>query len=439
VSFAGTQLKRRRTRRRLSLWRDAARDAGLGSIEDFGSAVRSYSGKLLVRLGMPSDADWNSSTEVEIAGPGLAPRLSLRPKAQGGVREVEVGEDDFDREVGVQGPPAVALAVLDAATRKAVRTLLRGPFEVEGHWPLQVTGRVDEGVLRIWVAERERGLPAVLRAGLALAARLTAPSDLAPRLASNLAGEPQAGVRRKILLTLLREFPEHQATRDALHVMRDDADAELRVRAGIALGAEGRDVLLEVAAGEDVNDRAGARAVAALGPSLALEEANRLLEKAARARRLETTNACVGVMGTHGSDATPLLAGVLRAATGTLAEAAAKALGATADAAAEAPLLRALAEGPLALRRAAAGALGRVGTRNAVAGLREAEAEVELRPTLRQAIARIHSRLAGAGHGQLSLSADVAGRLSMVEDESGRLSLSDGSSAPAFDQQRSSG
>ena len=93
----------------------------------------------------------------------------------------------------MEGTPAVALAILDAATRQAVRTLVRGPFVVEGHTPLPVTGRVDEGVLRIWASARERDLPAVLRAALALAAGLMAPLDLAQRLARNLAVEPNAG------------------------------------------------------------------------------------------------------------------------------------------------------------------------------------------------------------------------------------------------------
>jgi hypothetical protein len=428
VSFVGSQVKRERTRRRLPLWREAARKAGLGSIEDFGTAVRSYSGQLLVRLGMRNDEDWNRSTEVEIRGPGLA-RLWLRPRAQAGAREVEVGEDDFDREVEVHGPAAVALAVLDVATRKAVRTLCRGRFEVEGHRPLQVTGRVDEGVLRIWATERESELPAVLLAGLALAARLTAPSDPALRLASNLAGEPLPGVRRKILLTLLREFPEHLATRDALRAMRADADAELRVRAGIALGAEGRDVLLEVAAGEAVDDRAGARAVAALGRSLMLDEAASLLKAACQAHRVETAKACLGVLGTHGREAIPLLADSI--GSGELGDAVARALGATGDPAAEAPLLRALAGGPPAQRRAAAIALGSVGSRNAVSGLREAEADPELRSSARQAIAKIHSRLAGAEQGQLSLAESVGGRLSLAADETGRLSLSDKPIRPA--------
>jgi hypothetical protein len=420
--FVSPFLERRAARRRLKVWHQAAHEAGLDSIHEVGVAVRSVSGKLTVRFGAHPDS--SGLTEVEIAGPRLAPRLTLRAELGDASPDVEIGDADFDREVSVQGPPPVALAILDAATRQAVRTLVRGLFEVEGHAPLQVTGRIDGGLLRIWVplSESKALLPAAVRAGIALAKRLRAPSDLASRLASNLESEPVAGVRRRTLLMLVREFPDHEATRGALRAVRGDADAELRVRAGIALGAEGRDTLLAVAGGEG-NDDAGARAVTALGESLTLEETTRLLEGADRAVRPQTFKACVGVLATHGADATPLLARVLR--SGVFGEAAARALGATGDPSAEPPLLRALGDGPASVRRAAAKALGRVGTRSAVAGLREAEADKELRSAARQAIAQIRSRLTGAGQGQLSLAEDRTGRLTIAEDESGQLSLAD--------------
>jgi len=62
------------------------------------------------------------------------------------------------------------------------------------------------------------------------------PKDLAPRLASNLRSERDSGARRRMFVALLREFKEHAATREALLAARDDADEELRLRAGIARG-----------------------------------------------------------------------------------------------------------------------------------------------------------------------------------------------------------
>jgi hypothetical protein len=426
VDLGSRGIRRRRDRRRQALWRQAAQAIGLESIEEIGSAVRSRRGKLLVRFGKRREDEWNSPAEIEIAGPGLAPRLTLRPETAREASDVTLGDDDFDREVRVEGSPALALAILDNATRQAVRSLLRGPFEVDGLAPLAVTGRVDSGLLRIWIPqqqERQEQLVAVVRAGLALGVHLMATSDLATRLARNLALESNMRVRRRILLTLVREFPDHEATREALRAMRNDRDAELRLQAGIALGLEGRDILMEVAANAKAADKASARAVTALGPSLTLDEATNLLKEACRAVRVQTARACVGIIGTHGRDAMPLLCDALTESA--LGDVAARALGAMDDPSAEAPLLRALAEGSPSVRRAAAQALGRVGTRDAVAALRQAEAEADLRPAARQAIASIHSRLAGAGQGQLSLAEDQAGRVSLAETNAGQLSLSD--------------
>ncbi len=270
----------------------------------------------------------------------------------------------------------------------------------------------------------EYRLPQVLRAALDLAARLAAPADVAGRIATRLADEPEPRVRRRALLSLLREFPEREATRRVLAAAREDEDAEVRVRAGIALGTEGRDVLLGVAGGEGAEDATSARAVAALATWLTIDQAAELLKNALRTRRLLTAKACLDVLGRSGGIATPILAKVLLVERNELGEAAAEALAATGDASAEAPLVRALAEGPPALRRAAAVALGGVGTRDAVLPLREAEArEPALRGAARQAVAQIHARLAGAAQGQLSLAGGESGQLSLAEDESGRLSL----------------
>ncbi len=452
----GNLIRSRMAHARMERWREAARDAGLSRLEPAGGSLIASWGSTMVRISAYQETD-TERTQIELWGERLAPGLSLGPEPRGSLlgsrhpKEIEVGHEDFDRQVSVQGAPALALALLDADMRRTVSAMLRGRLQVRGHRPLWASGRVRDAVLRIELPERSRvargtrrehdkepfpagdayldgeyNLSAVLRAALDLAARLVAPADLARRLASNLALEPEAGVRLNTLLTLLREFPEHEATREAVRAARDDPDAELRVRAGIALGADGRDTLLGVAGGEGAEDATSARAVAALFRSLTLAEAAGLLKTALRTRRLATAKECLTVLGRRGRDAIPSLAKVLLVEKGELGEAAAEALGATGDASAEAPLLRALAEGPLGIRHAVAWALGQVGTRDAVAPLREAEtADASLRGAARQAIAQIHARLAGAERGQLSLAGGEAGRLSIAEDESGRLSLSE--------------
>jgi hypothetical protein len=456
-ALVAAAIQRRAARARVAFWRQAAGEAGLAGIESWSDRLSGSSGSLQLRLLSYQEGEVRG-TRVEIWSRRLAPGLTLRPEPGGLLgsrsrKEIEIGDEDFDKQVSVQGPPALALALLDADMRRTVRTLLRGCLEVRGHRPLWASGQLDDGVLRIDVPERspiargtlaersnakyipagdayldgEYKLPQILRAALDLAARLLAPEDLARRLADNQKSEPEPRVRLLGLLTLLREFPEHPATREAAGAARDDPDAEVRVRAGIALGADGRDVLLGVAGGEGAEDATSARAVAALDRSLTLAQTADLLKAALRTRRLATAKVCLGLLGRHaGVDATPILARVLLVEKGELGDAAAQALGETGDAAAEAPLLRALAEGPPGLRRAAAAALGRVGTRAAVAPLHESESrDPALRSAARQAIAEIHSRLGGAAPGQLSLAEGEAGRLSIAEDETGRLSLSD--------------
>jgi hypothetical protein len=460
-------LRRRRARARMAFWRESAREAGITDVVRWGDGVTGSAGPLQVHLSTFQERD-EVGTRLEITGPRLAPGLALRPEAPRGLlghrntKEIEVGDAGFDALVSVQGPPALALSLLDADMRRTLSLLVRGRLAVRGHKSLWASGRLEDGVLRVDVPQQSRvargtlaerrerpdragetyldgeyRLPQVLRAALDLAARLAAPQDVAGRIASRLAEEPEPRVRVQALQTLLREFPEHAATRQALVAAREDEDAELRVRAGIALGAEGRDVLLGVAGGEGAEDATSARAVAALADSLTSEKAAELLRNALRTRRVATARACLGILGRHGGDATPTLAKVLLVEKGELGEAAAQALAATQDPAAEAPLLRALDEGPKGLRRAAAMALGRVGTRAAVALLREAEAaHAELGGVARQAVAEIQSRLAGAAQGQLSLAGGESGRLSLAEDEGGRLSLSDSGQKAAEGHER---
>jgi HEAT repeat protein len=227
---------------------------------------------------------------------------------------------------------------------------------------------------------------------------------------------------------LAREFPKHPATREALLAAREDPDAEVRLRAALELGDEGRDVLLALASGEGAEDATTARAVAALGARLDPGEARKLLGRALRTRRIATAQACIEVLGRQrGPDAVTMLARVLAVEKGDLAVAAADALGTTHDAGAEAPLVRVLDSPSGALREAAARALGRAGTATAVPPLKAAESRhYDLARPARQAIAEIQARLAGAEPGQLSLAAaeGEVGRLSLADtDPAGRLTL----------------
>jgi HEAT repeat protein len=294
--------------------------------------------------------------------------------------------------------------------------------------------------------------PDVLRVALDLAARLEDPPDPARRIAENTRREPDPRVRRLNIRMLSREFPESPATREALLAAREDADAEVRLAAGTALGEEGREVLLRLAAGEGVEDQTAASAVEALGARLGVEDARGILQKALGAdrpataapqstlkkalrTRRATARACLGVLGDRGgAEALATLGTVLTTEEDDLATAAADSLARTGDPGAEGPLLRTLSSGSPAVRLAAARALGRVGTAAAVAPLVEAESRGgELRRAARQAVAEIQLRLAeaaGAAPGQLSLAGGEAGQVSLVEEAAeGQLTLTEPAAA----------
>jgi HEAT repeat protein len=179
------------------------------------------------------------------------------------------------------------------------------------------------------------------------------------------------------MLLLARERPGDP---DTLAVLRDacsDQSPEVRLRAAIELGAEGRGVLLQLAQ-SPAHDASSARAVALLGRELPLESLRDILASAVqslpkkRGGLLRTASACLEELGHRGAAAVDVLAHVMAEEKGELAAAAALALGMTGEASAEPPLLQALQSEDGGLREAAAAALGRVGTAAAVQPLKEA-------------------------------------------------------------------
>ncbi len=438
----------------MSVWREAARAAGLSDLRESPVELTGSAGRgLLVRLSRYRDEE-STGTQITISGAALPGDMTVRREQPGflgrkGGRDLETGDEAFDDVAWIRGPAAIALALLDFQTRRAIRSLLAGYVEIKERPALCAAGVLERGVLRVEVPEAvvpsdsrsgprrwdpadglylgwpER-FPEVLCAALALARRLDATADTAPRLASNLISEPLAGVRLRLLTTLIREFPEHPATREALLTARADPDADVRLRAGIALGKDGREVLFELVQGEGAPDETNAHAVAALAEQLSVAQVESVLRNGLRLRKTKTARACLTVLGRRGGpEAVEMLARVLKVERGELACAAADALGDTSDATAEQALLEALSGAAHERRLAAARALGRTGTAAAILPLREAEKDdAALRRVARQAAAESQSRLPGASPGQLSLAENESGRLSLSEgDEQGRLSL----------------
>ncbi len=450
-------LRVKRRRAHLRAWRQAAERVGLtdvqaeegGPLKTGSLSLVGRSGQLHVRLEASTTGDSEKGTKIVVTGLDHGPgglflrreglSIALEKRLVGG-REIEIGDPSFDDEYYVLGYAPLALALLDAETRGSLAGLLRNRVAMSGGRSAKVGASLSDGVLEVRVQDGPfsvnlQRIPDILAGVIEVARRLVAPDDLAERIAENLRAEPEARVRLQCLTTLAREFPSHPAAHEALLRAREDPDAEVRLRAGIALGSEGRDVLRAVAAEEGATDETAERAVAALEPDLTVEEAMGLLRNALRTRRIATAKACLVAVGRRGgTEAIALLARVLAVETGELGWAAAGALAITRDPAAEEPLLRALAEGSRDLRLAAAAALRHVGTATAVAPLREAEQDdAEMRRTVRQAIAEIQSRLSGAEPGQLSLAGGESGALSLASEERGRLSLVPSSRASALE------
>jgi hypothetical protein len=437
-------------RRQARAWEEAAAAVGLTHVERTAGSLSGRKAGLNVRL-TRYDRSSEQGTEVRISGPALGPTLTLRPEGAEDARrrargwqEIEVGDAPFDRAFWVEGLPLEVRAILDADTRQALLSLFEGYLVRPRLAPFYAKGRLEQGVLRIELPEARVQEPDAymlwdysaslsgglhftdaLRAALALAERLVTPRDAPRRIADNLKREPLPGVRQQCLTALVRELPDQPLTREALLAARQDPDAGVRLRAGAALGAEGRELLLRLALGDGADDATTDRAVASLGEHLSLDEATAILRNALRARREATARSAMGVLAHRGGkEAIQMIARVLAVERGPLAHAAASTLGLTGNPLAEEPLLAALRSADASLRVTATRALGQVGTVTAVTPLRELEAaDSALHIEARQAIARIQSRIAGASPGQLSLAGGEAGQLSLAEAEAGRLSL----------------
>ena len=329
---------------------------------------------------------------------GLDPTFKLRTTGRT-TGDVEVGHLGFDDQFHVQGATAMVRARLDGPTREALLELVRGPLR-EGQLTVadgQLRAVVPQGV-RVSLSDPfDEAVPLLGQ----VARRLAEPIDVIAELAQNARRDPVSGVRVQCLRTLLREYPQHASVVNPL--LRDaaeDADAEVRLEAAIALGPEGAAVLHALVADAAVEDDLAARAAEALGPRMDADVARATLRRemaasSTRIRRAAVARACTVALGEHGDpqDETLLL---------TIA----------------------VEERDEALRLAAVRALGRLGSARAVPALAElaGSGSPQLRRAGREAIATIQSRLQGATPGQLSLDPGAAGQVALADDAAGRVS-----------------
>lgn len=404
--------------RRLLLWREAVKRCGLSLVE---VSHRWTSPRLTARAGPVEVRLERRRSVVQVTvwvqGPPDFASVRIRREASmpPGEREVVTGDEAFDSTFVVEGPPRFLVARLDTEMRRLLR-------EANAVSELEITG----GTLR--TETRDYELAQVLPLLVEIGRRWAKPLDVMQCLAENAQQDFEAGVRLSNLLLLVRGLPGDPRAAAALRTACTDASPQVRLRAAMELGAEGRDVLLKLAESMG-NDDVSSRAVAALGRELPLERARAILNRALRGHHVQTARACLEVIGRSGAaTAIDTLARVLARENDEMAVAAAVALGSTGDAAAEPPLILALRSSmDWGVLIAVATALGRVGSAAAVLPLKEAAERAprddEVRRAIRQAIAEIQSRLQGASPGQLSLAAADTGQLSLATDPAGQLSL----------------
>jgi hypothetical protein len=385
--------------RRLQFWQDVAASCGLNEVESFSvwNLYLSYAPQAGLAGVWIAFGENGIRVSIRFQGPPGFQDVKIRrePPRKSGSREIELGDEAFDRAFFVEGPTRLACALLDAETRKQLLSI-----NVESELVL---------------------------AGGMLGATMPEAMDLDRRLADNALRDPEPGVRLRNLLLLSRESPGDAERIEVFRAACSDASPRIRLQAAQELGSEGRDVLIGVAESTE-DDASSAKAITILGRALPFERTRAILIQALRRRRLQTAQACLEALGRHGTTAAvDTLAKVMAREKGELATTATLALGMTGSVAAEPPLIRALGRDTPTLRVAAAKALGRVGSPAAVLPLKEmAERFADdraLGQACRQAIAEIQSRLAGASPGQLSLTAAEVGQLSLAQAEAGQLSL----------------
>ncbi len=411
-----------RYRRRLEVWQLAAASARL-EVEEVSSPsarrlkLAARAGPVAVRIEEARGLDAGIQVVVAVSGmPGFSEvRIHREPwEPPPGAQEIEVGDEPFDNMFYLEGPARLVCALLDAEARDLLASA-----------SAECRLEIMDGELKAEMFEGH--LPSVLPRLVTLGRWFARPQELTLRLATNARRDPAAGVRLQSLRLLVLESPGNPRTVKALHRARSDASPKVRLWAARELGAEGRDVLLELAGSEE--DDCSAQAIAALGPELPFETTRAILLQALRGRHVKTARACLEALGRNGTPAAVEdLAKVMAREKGELAVAAAQALKATGNPAAEPPLIQALQHETAEVQVAAAIALGRLGSAAAVLPLEEAAESVSRDPELlvratRQAIAEIQSRLPGASPGQLSLATVETGQLSLAPTESGELSL----------------
>lgn len=341
---------------------------------------------------------------IAISGPRIPTGIGFAADRDTG-DDVLTGDTAFDDLVEVRGEPSIVLALLDREIRQRLAEFVG------------MGGRLEEGHLTSCVRSSFASgeLVRSLRLGLWLARELSSPGGgVCERLAQNARADPHPGVRLWNLLQLHEEFPGTKEACEASRADLEDASPWVRLAAARFLKEEGLPTLERLALDRATPEGAAVDALALVAARHPAWRAGPILLTALKTLAGEARREAMQKLGRIGyAQARGPLIVLLERADPRTAATAAGALGALRDAGAERSLLKALESDARELRLAAIRALGTVGTAASVEPLLAFQEgrrlDGETRQGIRDAVASIQSRLAGAGAGQLSLAAASPG------------------------------
>jgi len=365
-------------------------------------------------------------TRYTVDGRGtFDPEMELKAEsAWEGFKKVFAGEDvhledaDFDEAVNVKGPEDSLLAALGAQTRRVVLRLVERRCQVKG-------GKITTEVAGV---SRDVGFMVGLAQAMLAGADALRVQDIAAALRTHAREDPSPGVRRRNLEALVRRDRDRPETRRAIEDALADRDPGLRLyAAGVLRTGPGVREVLE-ALFDDPRGLTEAQRGQALELLVECFPYEAVAPRVARALDLPSEALRVAAVRAAGEagDGSPLLArpDLARTTEAGLGVALAEALGKASGAAGESMLLDLLKADAVAVKVAAAKALGAVGTVRAVEPLlpftQGLFADGELKDAARDAVRGIQARL-----GEVE-----AGGLSVVDERVGEggLSLHDGKS-----------
>jgi hypothetical protein len=385
----------------------------------------------------------NSSTQIEVrVDSHLDPELVLSNGGQWaelkqlfGGRDLKVGDTEFDRRVEVKGPEVNALAALNEPARRAIEALeaavAKGVTFNGGALKFKLSGHLVEN-RAFWGGVERAQVRQLIQQAVHAGELLSVPHrDLRAALARNALQDSVPEVRIRNLQALAAHYPHGALARKAGQRAIQEDDPHLRLLGARLLGGDqGAAELATLAKGLGFTP---ALRVAALAELARTSRFTQLWQAAREMLSAEDASFQRDVLGVLGALRAQAPADPERALLGDriavlaldppLADACALALAAVGDSLSQPVLLRLLGAGETAVKIAAANALARVGTIEAVAPLVEQARPVlmngDLKEALREAVRRIQGRLGDAEEGRLSLATqpEAAGGLSLAEPE----------------------